>query len=357
MSKINEIKKQNPGMEFNIIDALNNILPKTKYVELMLNLIKNDDNLNSSKLELQHILKEEFGMDFSLLKEMTFFEILSYYRFYSEYLTKSKFDLIKKFIDLNEKNLINKNDLTSYQSFDEIEKQVSLSELKLINKEFDKQIIRLHETNEWLLLKPLSWQASKKYGAGTKWCTAMEYDSDHFYRYVKSGLLIYCINKLTGDKFAIYKSLKDFTEELSFWNIKDNRVDSMELDIPDEIFIILRQHIKISVITNWDLLTDEEKDNQLQYAEPYSRDLAETYVENPNRGRIIRFMPPTEVDTINLDVTFTPGAMEELTDEFENEVKAELNKFLFRENTPQLRQEIATTLINKFELDGVEFEA
>jgi len=282
-------------LEFNIIDALNEALPKTKYVELMLNLIKNDEHLNSSKVELENILRSEFGFDVSKLENKHSFELLLYYRFFSDFINKSRFDVIKNFISYNEKNLVINNDLTTYESFEDIEKQVSLCELKLIDKELEKQIIKLHESDEWLILKPMSWIASKKYGANTKWCTTMDYESDHFYRYAKNGVLIYCLNKLTGDKFAVYKSLEDYSTELSFWDIKDNRVDSMQLDIPDNIFLIIRDQIKNSNITNWNLLSDEEKFKQTEYTGELKN--------SQNAGRIIEL--PVEYETNTTEFTFT----------------------------------------------------
>ena len=42
MSKLNELKKQNPNLNINYIDAISLICPKTKYVELFVNLFKNN---------------------------------------------------------------------------------------------------------------------------------------------------------------------------------------------------------------------------------------------------------------------------------------------------------------------------
>ncbi len=51
------------------------------------------------------------------------------------------------------------------------ELQMSLADLKMVDKEMEKQIEKLFEDEQWLVLKPLSYLASKKYGASTKWCT------------------------------------------------------------------------------------------------------------------------------------------------------------------------------------------
>jgi hypothetical protein len=85
----------------------------------------------------------------------------------SNYFGYSNFKLIKEFIDLNEKKLIENNDLTTYKTFNELELQISLSNLKSIDNEMTKQVQKLYETDEWLVVKPLSYQASLKYGAST----------------------------------------------------------------------------------------------------------------------------------------------------------------------------------------------
>jgi hypothetical protein len=59
------------------------------------------------------------------------------------------------------------------------------------------------------VVKPLSYLSSLKYGAGTKWCTA----SDQiiltiFTNMPRRGILIYVINKKTGNKVAAYKNYR-----------------------------------------------------------------------------------------------------------------------------------------------------
>jgi hypothetical protein len=41
MGKIDELKKQNPNFNINIIDIINDIYGKSKYTEMVVNLIKN----------------------------------------------------------------------------------------------------------------------------------------------------------------------------------------------------------------------------------------------------------------------------------------------------------------------------
>jgi hypothetical protein len=141
-----------------------------------------------------------------------------------------------------------------------MESQVSLAELKLVSKELQAQTEILYDSDEWLVLKPLSFEASLKYGASTKWCTAMRNDPEYFSRYSRRGILIYCINRSTGDKVAAFKNLNtDYEYETSFWDVKDIRIDSMETDLPRRILDIIKYQFSNVTTTNWELMSDEAK--------------------------------------------------------------------------------------------------
>jgi hypothetical protein len=141
-----------------------------------------------------------------------------------------------------------------------MESQVSLAELKLVSKELQAQTEVLYDSDEWLVLKPLSFEASLKYGATTKWCTAMKHDPDYFSRYSRRGILIYCINRSTGNKVAAFKNLNtDYEYETSFWDVKDIRIDSMEANLPSHILDIIKYQFSNVTTTNWELMSDEAK--------------------------------------------------------------------------------------------------
>jgi hypothetical protein len=95
----------------------------------------------------------------------------------------------------------------------------------------DEHVIVLHETDDYLLLSPLTHRGSLKYGAGTKWCTASKNEVATFQRYTKGGLLGYIIDK-TGkrqtnyNKFALYLeySFSAFSGEVMVYNAYDTDV-------------------------------------------------------------------------------------------------------------------------------------
>ena len=53
----------------------------------------------------------------------------------------------------------------------------------------------IEETEDYLLLRPLTMRGSLKYGANTKWCTASRKYGYQFENYIKRGLLLYLISK------------------------------------------------------------------------------------------------------------------------------------------------------------------
>jgi hypothetical protein len=271
MSRIEELKKQNPSFTVNYIDIINSLLPKSIYTEMAVNLIKNKDTKhnNAERKDLINELVNEYKVDENMFKDMSFMEVHNTFRTVVDYFGYENFKVLTKFIELNERKLIENNDLTSYKNFKELELQISLSSLKVVDKELEKQILRLYETDEWLVMKPLSYLSSLKYGASTKWCTAADNNPDYFYKYVKKGILIYVINKKTGDKVAAFKTTdgSDYDKETSFWTITDQRIDSMESGLPYEIMDVIRDEFINKQISNWDILDDKERNRQILWLE------------------------------------------------------------------------------------------
>ena len=60
-----------------------------------------------------------------------------------------------------------------------------------------------------------------------------------FFRYTRKGVLVYVINKKTGDKVGCYKNLDEVASE--FYDMKDIRVDSMDTNLPYDILQFIRE--------------------------------------------------------------------------------------------------------------------
>jgi hypothetical protein len=338
MSRIEELKKQNPDFNIDGIAIMNNSLGKSKYTEMAINLIKHKilENNENRHNDLIYELQYELGFDEEYLNSLTYMELSNIVHLISNYFGYYNFRLIKEFIDLNEKKLIENNDLTAYKTFNELELQISLSNLKNIDKEMTKQVQKLYETDEWLLVKPLSYQASLKYGASTKWCTASKDNAEYYFRYSKRGILIYSINKKTGNKVAGFKSVDENSEpETSFWNITDQRIDSMDSGLPSDVLDIFRNEFSNTKQTNWDILTDEERNRQILWLEnEYNRnkkssrgnELVEepmNYAMEPQNEvpvtRRIRRLIPLRNTTIDAEQELTRLLEEQMTEEIISE--------------------------------------
>ena len=296
MSKITEIKKQYPELNISIIDLfLKMDSTKTnKYLPLMCKLLSSRFQVNKlwnkrdEESEINHI-KERMDIMGINHNGMSNNELYSYYCF-ADYFNHEDMKLLSSFQKYNERGLIPNKDVTSYQNFEQIMASVGLASLKEDEKELRSQIIREHDDETWLALRPLTFGASSKYGAATKWCTTYQNDKQYFERYWKRGILVYFINKITGLKFAVFKAL-DGDKELSFWNAADQRVDFLELDIDDYMFPIIKQILK-SEETNRDLSSTKIR---TQVRKECGRSMEKSLVQEDRYEEVER--PMYEVET------------------------------------------------------------
>ena len=268
MSKIEELKKQNKFLNLSVYDVFTYILPneKSKYIELLTNVLKNENNDTErySDYYYEDIRTGlvSYGLDAKKIYSLTKIELSVVSSFMDRLLSSSDIQTLKTFIEYNERNLIANKDITTYKTFSELMREVSVSELKVMDKNLEKQVKVVYDNDEngWLVIRPLTFSSSRKYGAGTKWCTTMENDPQYFFKYAKGAILIYAINKNTGYKVAIHYNI--YEKEISFWNEKDNRVDSLMTELSGEILEVIRGEIK------------DPKDN-LEYLDPETRKIEE----------------------------------------------------------------------------------
>jgi hypothetical protein len=111
---------------------------------------------------------------------------------------------------------LEKKDINQYKTLAELNSAVSplikASEEKAVKKEKEEAgVKKYYEDNDWLLLQPLTYESSCKYGANTKWCIASRDTSSHFKSYTKTGLLVFLIHKKSNHKFAFYTDEADET--------------------------------------------------------------------------------------------------------------------------------------------------
>lgn len=243
------------------IDLFSFLFPeaKTKYYDLFLRLIRNEltnfDDTNSIYNQLSENIKDD-NVKMKMLHDLPLEKLYGLVIFLTFLESSCEFniDILKNFISYNERNLITKNDLSKYKTYNDLVKETALASLKSIEKDMEKQIYNIYDDNVWLVFRPLTTQSSIKYGYGTKWCTSMTHDNTYFSEYSHDGILIYIINRVTGDKFSCYKKDNSVLSHPTFWDAQDNVITPPYNDIPQNIINIVYNEIKQNSITNLEIL-------------------------------------------------------------------------------------------------------
>lgn len=264
MSKAKDLRTS-PENTINMYELFSLFSPdkKSKYIETLFRLLKKTPNFNDHIDEvIEHVSTQFPFIPKEELKAMPKLNLLFFYRFIDSMFVASDLVSFRKFCELNERGLVAQNDLSKYNSFDEIMNSLSLAEMIADTKTLEKQIKIVHEDEEWLLLRPLTFAASKKYGSNTKWCTTQHDNPEYFLKYSSRGVLIYCINKKTGYKVASFNSLDKNEPEFSWWNQKDSRIDSLQSELPIDLILKIKDESTIKAYTNRYLLSDDEREKE-----------------------------------------------------------------------------------------------
>jgi hypothetical protein len=266
MSRIKDLRT-NEDYNLNIVSILEMFSPegKSKYTETLLRMMKNTPNLKDHSKEIKLVLIDKFPfMEKSKLDLMSDVQLMLMYKFIDGFFNLEDLQKYRKFCEYNERNLIEENDLTKYKSFDQMIAAMGVAEMKSEEKELETQVIKIHEDGEWLLIRPLTFKSSCKYGANTKWCTTTEHNQEYYNKYAKRGVLVYCINKKTGYKVAAFYSLDKNEPEFSYWNQKDTRIDSTDSNLPLELIGFIRDYVKDpKVKSNTAMLSGDQKKKEL----------------------------------------------------------------------------------------------
>lgn len=205
MSRIDDLKKQNPELNVTLFDILQAADPSKTY-KYMPFLIKMFKKKQPNSIELNRfILDLIFG--------------------------PASLNLINKFEDHSIANRIKNSDITSYKSFEEIGTAVEAAEEILKLKKLEKQVTKLKETDEWIVMIPLTYEAAKNYGSNTKWCITQQ---KYWDKYRPNYRLIFVLNKVKNLKFAISKNFND-NNEIDAWDAEDKKISPLMLPLPTEI--------------------------------------------------------------------------------------------------------------------------
>jgi hypothetical protein len=271
MSRIDELKKQHPLYALSAIDIYKMMSPNqtNKYVEMLIKLDKSiatDSYYHSDRYRNEMIAcMVDWGLDYNYLETFDIETLRFVFNSMNHLTSEGKIKIFTKFASYNERKLIENNDVTTYSTWDEIEQAVALADVKSLDKKLEKEIKKIYEDDEWLSLRPLSLEASMKYGANTKWCTTTE-SGQYYARYSSRGILIYNINKKTGYKVACFKNLSpEYDNEFSWWDVTDRRIEALDSEAPSAVLEAIRNEIKTTTVSNQMLMTKAESDKLEAY--------------------------------------------------------------------------------------------
>jgi len=223
MSRIKQLKEQNPILSMSFIDMLATIDPSktNKYLDFLIRMIKtNYGDSNNNDFLIENIMSTVFG--------------------------QSNLSTLREFDEHNSANRIKNNDISKFTTFHDLALEVEKAKEILKQKEIEKQVKKLYSDDDWLVLIPLSYEASAKYGSGTKWCTTQEI---HWNTYRLNYKLIYIIGK--NEKYAI--SLSTNGDNIQGWLENDDEINPLLLNIPLNILgIIIEENNKNEAIIDLD---------------------------------------------------------------------------------------------------------
>ena len=260
MSRIDELKKEYPELNITIFDIFKRMdnSKSYKYTALMCKIFSEKYTLKNSYYDNLKTYQNDLIMSMETKgishDNLSFGELMAI-SLICDHFPSDTFENLKQFQIYMEKNLIKNKDVTSYSTIEDIRNSISLASLIKDTKDLESQVIKEYEDDVWVIVRPLTFQSSVKYGASTKWCTTYKKEPHYFEKYWRQGILVYFINKVTGYKFAGYKELSG-GKDLSFWNSEDSRVDYLTLDVDEYLFSFVRK-IFSSDKTNKNLCSDE----------------------------------------------------------------------------------------------------
>jgi hypothetical protein len=220
MSRIDKLKEQHPELNITVIDMLAAVDPTDtyKYTEFLIKMFKKSFTDNE---------KENIALTLGID------------------LVGDKYSKnLNEFEQHVKANRIQKKDISLYTSFNEIEEQVKMAEAIVKQKELEKQIEKLFEDDEYLVLIPLTKESNQIYGSNTKWCTTME-SGGYWEKYSENYKIIYILNKQTGKKIAISKGIYS-VEGVKVWDQMDDDINIFETNIPSNIYEVISQSLSIN---------------------------------------------------------------------------------------------------------------
>jgi hypothetical protein len=317
---IKHLIQENPNMDINLVRLISKLDPSktNKLTPFMVKVFKKrmvDFEKEITQEEGIYGLRYEYVN--SKMSDASGFEKLILTWVIDQFRAEN-IEILKEFNEVLDKGLVDQNDISKYENFEDITNQLSVARTKDLLKKSRKEISVVYEDDEIMMIKPLSFEASLKYGAGTKWCTAMKNEPEYFYRYSKNGILIYLINKETGRKFGCHSERYN-DNRVQIYNEIDQVIDSFHMGLPYEKLTILMDLMDSEKYgVNSDLFSEEEKSKyelrKVKYSIGEAMDVVNEMMGMPNEEMPVNEELPRLMPRLNRRIPITDQEMRIMED-------------------------------------------
>ena len=258
------LKEQHPWANINFIDILSLVDPSgtNKFLPLMIKHLKVELNERNKRYEedRKYIMEEitsNTGMNPFVFEKYDTYTLERVNNLMDTF-GRDNISLLYEFNEHLNCHRIDRNDVSQYKSFDDIREVVKIASFKQAQKELKSSTHVVFEDEHWLMIKPLTFESSKKYGSSTKWCTTMENNKSYFYNYSTNGVLVYIFNKVTNMKTAAHIRLQEkgrYDNPVKLYNEQDVETDSYVLKLPTQVMETLMEEHRKS-ITNREFIKE-----------------------------------------------------------------------------------------------------
>lgn len=149
------------------------------------------------------------------LKTEDLYKANEYLKYFNKYINKIEQKDINKYNSLQNLYTVIEPFITAEQNKQPVATSKS-DEVRLAKKDVRK----IYEDSNWLVLSPLTREAAIYYGKNTQWCTAATSSSNMFDHYNSEGPLFINIDKRNNRKYQFHFETDQFMDE------RDNELDS-----------------------------------------------------------------------------------------------------------------------------------
>jgi hypothetical protein len=194
---------------------------------------------------------------------------------------------------INNRRKLPKKDFASYTSYEEL-----LTDLNKIKQESSSEdVTKIYEDKDLLVMAANTWDASCKYGSGTKWCTTAKDTDSYWKRHNETGTEFFWIfkNKPQNDpdhKFSYHIRIKGGDD----WC---NAINNCRPELPENSYP--KQHPMYGEIMS-KLETFHNQRDFMKIAK--EREVNQTEVENWVRNNIADILNTLDINSYYADVLY-----------------------------------------------------